>query len=465
MSGKNCEICLKSVRPLHTRRKTEETDKLMADIKDEVIDHHSIHDLIANITPNKVKAMIWYSGDHSKKDFRPKEARERLAKICFQAQPKSPMSHLISLETKYKNVGDSVYKMAMKKYEEQVRIQRGKDFKEIRALNEYKGDPLAVVVNEDIVGNILEDKSGSKTSDPLDLNNEKPPEPKLLQQPSVKSLLSLLKTNDPSVVVDPEASKEELITKLKLYSETPEEVEDWEYLIREKLLERLEKTLKRHHPIHTVIARMSLEEVRALICYSGDSSKVFGETKKQARYLRDILANNVFKAKPESPLTYLNQLHNGYEITGPVGNKKMMQIFEANVKEEELSKKSTVQENSMNQMDDLSSDKNRSDTSNMQMDISEESIEQHESLTIKEEFSEDILKECNRLDEATNTFNKRDPADPSILVDPGIQKCQTKYQYQFNGLRYSAQHKPKFLKEARVCLPKLSDLDILNLGK
>ena len=173
----------------------------------------------------------------------------------------------------------------------------------------------------------------NEESDPLGLNNEEPSEPKLVQP------------NDPSVLVDPEASREWMIIELKLHCQVPEELEDLDNLPKEKLQEKLEETLKCKHPIHKVIAGMSVEEMQALTCYSGDPSKVFGEANKRIgprywKHWREILAISIFKAKPESPLSYLKELHNGYKITGPIENKKVMKIFEANVKqEEELSKK------------------------------------------------------------------------------------------------------------------------------
>ena len=132
-----------------------------------------------------------------------------------------------------------------------------------------------------------------------------------------------------------------MIIEIKLHCQAPEDLEDLDNLPKEKLQERLEETLKCQHPIHRLIARMSVEEVQALICYSGDSSKVFGEASKQDRvkrrrlwgsrgslsnYWGDILAKCIFKAKPESPMSYLIQLHNDYEITGPVGRALILKV-------------------------------------------------------------------------------------------------------------------------------------------
>ena len=309
-------------------------------------------------------------------------------------------------------------------FSSQERLERHKEIHTKETKIVKQSDQVTLVLSNPSVN------SDSKASEPLDMNNEESDPLDLNNEESKQP-------NDPSVVVDPEASREWMIIEIKLHCQAPEDLEDLDNLPKEKLQERLEETLKCQHPIHKVIARMSVEKVQALICYSGDSSKVFGEASKQDRvkrrrlrgsrgslsnYWGDILAKCIFKAKPESPMSYLIQLHNDYEITGPVGNKKKMKIFEASVKEEEFLMKSIVQEKPKNQMLDLSSEKNISDPSEVQMDISDEDLEQQEPLTIKEELREDILKECDERDKETKTFSKRDSIDPSVLVDPEIHK-------------------------------------------
>merc|ERR1711860_128954 len=82
-----------------------------------------LFDVIASISHNKVKAMIWYGGDHSMEDYNPIEAIARLAKICVEAKPQSPLSHVMSLELKYNNEKGKKYKEAIKKHEKEQRYK------------------------------------------------------------------------------------------------------------------------------------------------------------------------------------------------------------------------------------------------------------------------------------------------------------------------------------------------------
>ena len=58
----------------------------------------SIHQVIANFKDKKVKALIWQSGDQSEIDYTSKKAKAKLQKICFLANPDSPLSYLQKLE-------------------------------------------------------------------------------------------------------------------------------------------------------------------------------------------------------------------------------------------------------------------------------------------------------------------------------------------------------------------------------
>ena len=113
--------------PLTSLLKDKEAsqDPLAIQIHDDILnenttnDHNnlgSFFDVIANIKPNKVKALIWYGGDHSIVDYSSKEARAKLAKLCLQAKPESPLSHVISLEIKYNCEVGRGYKEALKEH-------------------------------------------------------------------------------------------------------------------------------------------------------------------------------------------------------------------------------------------------------------------------------------------------------------------------------------------------------------
>ena len=93
-------------------------DILRENVTDDQVDLGSFYDVIANMSKTRVKALIWYSGDHSMEDYSPEEARARLAKICLQAKPQSPLPYVISLDSKYNSENGRAYREAAKNHED-----------------------------------------------------------------------------------------------------------------------------------------------------------------------------------------------------------------------------------------------------------------------------------------------------------------------------------------------------------
>ena len=93
-------------------------DILRENVTDDQVDLGSFYDVIANMSKTRVKALIWYSGDHSMEDYSPEEARARLALICLQAKPQSPLPYVISLDSKYNSENGRAYKEAAKNHED-----------------------------------------------------------------------------------------------------------------------------------------------------------------------------------------------------------------------------------------------------------------------------------------------------------------------------------------------------------
>ena len=122
--------------------------------------------------------------------------------------------------------------------------------------------------------------------------------------------------NDPSVVVHQQTPRFELMEELQRYGHNTSQ---FHHLINEQLIERLEETLRCRHPIHKVINKMTIEEMKVLICYCGDYTKVYGKGKYYTgtiQYWRTLLVNNIFKAKPEAPLSYLSEIQEEYQNAG-----------------------------------------------------------------------------------------------------------------------------------------------------
>ena len=93
-------------------------DILRENVTDDQVDLGSFYDVIANMSKTRVKALIWYSGDHSMEDYSPEEARARLAKLCLQAKPQSPLPYVISLDSKYNSENGRAYREAAKNHED-----------------------------------------------------------------------------------------------------------------------------------------------------------------------------------------------------------------------------------------------------------------------------------------------------------------------------------------------------------
>ena len=145
---------------------------------------------------------------------------------------------------------------------------------------------------------------------------------------------------DPSIVVDPEASRSQLIEELKSHGhKNASDYSDFTNccVTDKQLREKLEETLRCTHPIHKVIGRLKLEELKALICYAGHYSKVYGSERYKGKrediiYPR-LLSKIIFESKPEAPISYLTQIHNVYRNNGPEGHRKALEKFRTEVKE------------------------------------------------------------------------------------------------------------------------------------
>ena len=139
---------------------------------------------------------------------------------------------------------------------------------------------------------------------------------------------------DPSIVVDPEASRSQLIEELKSHGhKNASDYSDFTNccVTDKQLREKLEETLRCTHPIHKVIGRLKLEELKALICYAGHYSKVYGNERYRGKredimYPR-LLSKIIFESKPEAPISYLTQIQKVYRKNGPEGHRAALETF------------------------------------------------------------------------------------------------------------------------------------------
>ena len=148
--------------------------------------------------------------------------------------------------------------------------------------------------------------------------------------------------NDPSVVVDPATPKRQLIAELMLPVHGYK-MNNLYFLNRDKCQELLEKSLKRSHPIHKVIAKLSEEDMKALLCYCGDFSKCYGVSRHRGKKIYNFFANRIFKAKPQSPLTYLTELQSKYKNNGIEGHQKLLKKLKVIAKRQRKALKSKIQ--------------------------------------------------------------------------------------------------------------------------
>ena len=281
-------------------------EKLRERLKETLRCKHPIHKVIGRLDLEDVKALICYAGHYSKVygSERYKGKREDiiyprlLSKIIFESKPEAPISYLTQIQNVYKNNGPEGHAKALEKF-------RAQQFK---------------------------------------IQLEKPEDTELHESVDIKEGfnedMSIIPEEDLSIVVDPLTSRSQLIEELKSHGHNNAfDYADFTQsgLTNKYLREKLEETLRCTHPIHKVIGRLDLEDMKALICYAGHYSKVYGRErytgKREDIMYPRLLSKIIFESKPEAPISYLTQIHNVYRNNGPEGHRKALEKFRTEVKE------------------------------------------------------------------------------------------------------------------------------------
>ena len=179
---------------------------------------------------------------------------------------------------------------------------------------------------------------------------------------------------------------------------------------RNKIIKSDTKIEKPDHPIHQFIEHMKPEEVEACIWYSGDQSM-----ECQNSYVK--LANICLGTEPETPLQYLIHLQIKYKNVGVVEHRKVMKKFRAIFSEQKNMSTKNCSASAYN--------------TRLMKDVNHEL--KYKSATV-------AVKDVN------HQIIKPHPDNPS------------KNTFIYDGVEYS--ELPKFLKQARICLPRISDSDI-----
>ena len=316
--------------------KEETQDASNTQILDDILDENmtndkddlgSLYDVIADIQIRKVKALIWYSGDHSMDYNSPTQARKRLAKICLQAKPHSPLSYVISLEVKYNSEVGRGYKEAVKKASQdalKIPIQPKLQTNESVPYCDQAGDPLYIMetnetdmeetqkcISKPVLQEIVKVKaepdvvheiaalqepvpdSDQATGhlDNIDTNGEETEPELVLEDYPIIKLPSTLSKNELEVLY-----KKHKIEPPKKMSLT-------------QRAERLEVAMKKQHPIHETLLKMSLTGLRRIHDFAirEMDENTFSRSDENAFMRSDrfrrIIANHYFKRHRKSPLT------------------------------------------------------------------------------------------------------------------------------------------------------------------
>ena len=288
----------------------------------------SLYDVIADIQIRKVKALIWYSGDHSMDYNSPTQARKRLAKICLQAKPHSPLSYVISLEVKYNSEVGRGYKEAVKKASQdalKIPIQPKLQTNESVPYCDQAGGPLYIVesksetdmeetqkcISKPVLQEIVKVKAepdvvheiaalqepvpdsdqASGHLDNIDTNGEETEPELVLEDYPIIKLPSTLSKNELEVLY-----KKHKIEPPKKMSLT-------------QRAERLEVAMKKQHPIHETLLKMSLTGLRRIHDFAirEMDENTFSRSDENAFMRSDrfrrIIANHYFNRHRKSPLT------------------------------------------------------------------------------------------------------------------------------------------------------------------
>ena len=124
---------------------------------------HPIHHYIGLMSSEMVEACIWYSGDKSLEHHNPEA---KLEEICLQARPNSPFKHLLSLQTKHKNVGARRHKQKVEKL--RMKSSKQEETTDPEPVNSPKADSVPkhsdkiIVQNQSIIEE-SEEKQEPKT--------------------------------------------------------------------------------------------------------------------------------------------------------------------------------------------------------------------------------------------------------------------------------------------------------------
>ena len=253
---------------------------------------------------------------------------------------------------------------------------------------------------------------------------------------------------DPSVVVNPETPKEQLVAELRHYGFSMLQFENQS---EEYMRHKLHSFLKSNHPIQKVIGKLGLDAMYAMICHCGNTWQVFCEyqpngRKRKAQHKKwdtrkwhPILANLIFQNQPVSPLAYLTKMKNEYK--SPEQIQKALEKFRAQA--EELDK-GFIKETRQIFPIDMARIR----------DMVKEKRAKHESIEIKEEL----------ITETNDKSPRKRPLSPMSYqkakkMRPLVPTCK---QYIYEGNLYfpSRGIQPNFLKEARICIPKLRQTKI-----
>ena len=131
-------------------------------------------------------------------------------------------------------------------------------------------------------------------------------------------------STDPSIVVDLNASRHQMIEELKSFGIDGTNIHHSHKRVRIKLA----KFKRKYHPIHQAITSIGMEEMKALLWY-GEQIPQRGVIKMKRQ-----LAKMCFIAQPESPLAYLTYLQNQYQSVGKTAHKQEMKQYRAELRKQ-----------------------------------------------------------------------------------------------------------------------------------
>ena len=146
---------------------------------------------------------------------------------------------------------------------------------------------------------------------------------KKIKPPSIT--LYLCDFEDCSIEFPNEWSKAEIISELDRHR-IP--IADYHKKDIAKAKAKLAAILKKDHPIHNIISRLSYKEVSALTLFAG----CIPSFSSDMDIARSKLANSCFETQPHSPITYLKILTGNFENLPQKEKKRLLQKYQEEMK-------------------------------------------------------------------------------------------------------------------------------------